>query len=605
MTGSDQSQRQPITGNNMSSIDFKEEISACTRDSRIVCPACGHDRKKKGQKTMSITVNTDGNLYCCHHCGIKGMVKRERFYEKYTKGEAVSNITKIPTQLNYNVDLIKSFFSKRGITLDTLEGLPPMTTGRKYFHGVGEKDAVGFIYGNRESPDAIKWRAIDSKAFTQDGAAREFYGLSMLEESEDIIVVEGECDVIALASIGIQAVSCPNGAPAKVSHRRVDPEEDAKFAYIWEAREILDKKKRVILAVDNDEAGEALAEEIARRVGRAKCWRVKFPDKLKDANDAVASLTADKVRESVASPVPMPLQGVYGATEYHSAVTEIYDNGCGTGASTGMPCVDDLFTISEGQLSIVTGIPSSGKSEFVDQIMINLARESKWKFAVCSFENPPQLHIAKLAEKVVGKPFYEGWEDRMSKAEMDDAIKFIDDHFVFLESRDGAMSTIESIIERAKQAVMRLGVRGLLIDPYNYIERVGENENEGISEMLTKISLFAKSHGIHVWFVAHPTKVRMNDDGTYPVPKGNEVSGSAAWFAKADIGVTIHRGDAGTEVHCWKCRWKWVGKQGQTYLSYDLSTGRFFDGAYGLKSTTKKLAKQAPQWKSDPDNLEF
>jgi len=584
----------------MSATVFKEEISSYIKDARIICPSCGNDRKKRGQKTMSITVTHEGNLYCCHHCGIKGMVKKQKFYEAY-----MENVTPIPTQLNYNVDMIKQFFRERGVSLGSIEGLPQMTTGKKFFNGRGELDAVGFIYGNRESPDAIKWRAVSDKAFTQDGAARAFYGLEFLDkDDEDIIIVEGECDVIALASVGIKAVSCPNGAPAKVSHRRVDPEEDAKFSYIWEARDILEKKKRIILATDMDEAGEALAEEIARRVGRAKCWRVKMPDKVKDANDAVKSLTADKVVEMFKSPEPMPLQGVYGATEYHAAVTEIYDNGCGTGESTGMPCVDDLFTIAEGQLSIVTGIPSSGKSEFVDQMMVNLARQSAWKFAVCSFENPPQLHIAKLAEKIIGKPFYEGWSERMSKDEVANAIEFIDNHFVFLESRDGAMSTIESIIERAKQAVMRLGVRGLVIDPYNYIERVGESENEGISEMLTKISLFAKSHGIHVWFVAHPTKVRMNEDGTYPVPKGNEVSGSAAWFAKADIGVTIHRGDAGTEVHCWKCRWKWIGKQGQTYIAYDLPTGRFFDRGYGLRQTSKSLAKLAGSWKSEPVNEE-
>jgi KaiC/GvpD/RAD55 family RecA-like ATPase len=37
----------------------------------------------------------------------------------------------------------------------------------------------------------------------------------------------------------------------------------------------------------------------------------------------------------------------------------------GRGESTGYANVDDLFTIAEGQLSVVTGHPSSGKSEFV------------------------------------------------------------------------------------------------------------------------------------------------------------------------------------------------------------------------------------------------
>ena len=78
--------------------------------------------------------------------------------------------------------------------------------------------------------------------------------------------------------MGIKAVSCPNGAPIKVSSHRIDPEEDKKFNFVWNERERLEHCKKIVLATDSDEAGEALAEEIARRVGRAKCWRVKFPE---------------------------------------------------------------------------------------------------------------------------------------------------------------------------------------------------------------------------------------------------------------------------------------------------------------------------------------
>ena len=53
------------------------------------------------------------------------------------------------------------------------------------------------------------------------------------------------------------------------------------------------------------------------------------------------------------------------------------------------------------------------------------------------------------------------------------------------------------------------------------------------------------------------------------------ISGSAAWFAKADLGITVHRGDEGVEIHCWKSRFKWVGQQGVAVLDYDLSTGRY------------------------------
>ncbi|HAO00777.1 MAG TPA: hypothetical protein DCQ42_03395 [Halomonas sp.] len=551
---------------------LEEYVLGHNRDSRVKCPECGDQRKKKNQKTFSITIKPDGTLYHCHHCGLSGVVKREKFYEAY-----MEKVVKIPTQLNYNVQLIQDFFGQRNVPLDTLEGLPAMTTGEKYFQGE-MKQAVGFIYGPRENPAAIKWRSVEGKGFLCDGAPRSFYGIENVEDTdEDLTIVEGECDVIALASVGIKAVSCPNGAPAKVSQNRVSPEEDNKFSYIWEERERLERVKRVILATDNDQAGEALAEEIARRVGRAKCWRVKFPEGTKDANDAVDKLGADETRRLFDNPEPVPLSGVYGASEYLNDIKDIYANGHGRGASTGFPAIDELFTIAEGQLSIVTGMPSSGKSEFIDQIMVNLAQRESWKFAVCSFENPPHMHIAKLAEKVTGKPFYDGLGPRMTEEELEEAIVFINEHFVFLESKDGGMSTIDSVIERTKQAVMRLGVRGLIIDPYNYIEQSGSEEHNSISHMLSRITAFAKAHGIHVWFVAHPQKMYPREDGTYAVPKGMNISGSAAWFAKADLGITVHRGEDCVEVHCWKSRFKWTGQQGTALLTYDLSNGRYRD----------------------------
>ena len=555
-------------------MSLDEYVLGHTSDSRVKCPECGDQRKKKNQKTLSITIKPDHSLYHCHHCGLSGAVKRRKFYEAH-----MEKVTRIPTQLNYNVEIIKDFFKGRGVHLDTLDKLPAMTTGMRRFQGE-DKQAVGFIYGPRENPTAIKWRSVDGKAFSCDGAPRSFYGIENIdEEDEDLTIVEGECDVIALASVGIRAVSCPNGAPAKVSQNRVSPEEDNKFSYIWEERDRIERCKRVVLATDNDQAGEALAEEIARRVGRAKCWRVKFPEEIKDGNDAVQILGPDETHNLFDNPEPVPLSGVYGAVDYFDDVREIYANGHGRGASTGMPAVDDLFTIAEGQLSIVTGMPSSGKSEFIDQIMVNLARRESWKFAVCSFENPPHMHIAKLAEKVTGKPFYDGLGARMTEEDLADAVEFINDHFVFLESKDGGMSTIDSVIDRTKQAVMRLGVRGLVIDPYNYIEQAGTEEHNSISYMLSKITSFAKAHGIHVWFVAHPQKMYPREDGTYAVPKGMNISGSAAWFAKADLGITIHRTHHCVEVHCWKSRFKWVGQQGVACLAYDMSNGRYEDFA--------------------------
>jgi twinkle protein len=466
-------------------------------------------------------------------------------------------------------DIVTEFLTRRGINPEIATQFP-LVGSEKYFAGAGKTPAIGFVYGDPKHPEAIKWRSTGEKEFTQQGSARSFFGLNQLPKGlTELVICEGEMDVLALASAGIPAVSVPNGAPAKISDGKVDPQQDGRFSYVWEARELIDSVERVVFFPDDDEPGQALVEELARRIGRAKCWTVTLPEK--DANETLSKHGAEALREALGAAKPLPLEGVYLPEDFEAQIVSLYESGVIKGASTGLHTLDKLYTILPGQLSVVTGLPGSGKSELIDQICVNIAVQKGWRFAVASFENPPSMHIAKLAEKVIGKPFF--GEDRMTTDERDYALAFLNQHFVFLQSHDGAPATVQSIIDRTKQAVMRMGVRGLIIDPYNYLDMAGDSEHQAISKMLTDIVLFCKSHEIHAWFVAHPAK-QLPDSG---VPKGQHISGSAAWFAKADCGVTVHRNRNETEVHVWKSRFKWVGAVGEVQLNYDLPTGRYSD----------------------------
>jgi twinkle protein len=518
---------------------------------------------------MGISVEDNRVVYQCFHCGTSGAVKKDRFM--YQVKELTKNVVVIHPPTEVQPQIVETFLKSRGIDPEKVQDYP-LVGGTKWFSDLGkEVDAIGFIYGDPKAPHAIKWRSTEGKAFTQQGSARSFFGLNQLPpDTKDLIICEGEMDVLALAAAGIPAIGCPNGAPQKISDRKVDPKDDGKYSFVWDSRELIEKSERVVFFGDQDEPGEALVEELARRIGRAKCWKVTLP--AKDANETLLKHGPEALREALLAAQPLPLQGVYTPADFEDQILSLYDDGVVRGASTGMPSLDTLYTILPGQLSVVTGLPGSGKSELIDQICVNIAMQKGWRFAIASFENPPHMHIAKLCEKVVGKPFF--GPHRMDSDERDYALQFLNQHFVFLQSHDGAPSTVQSIIDRTKQAVMRMGVRGLIIDPYNYLDMSGsDSEHQAISKMLTDIVLFCKSHDLHAWFVAHPAK-QLPDSG---VPKGNQISGSAAWFAKADMGVTVHRSGDQTEVHVWKSRFKWVGRIGKIELNYDLPTGRYSD----------------------------
>lgn len=569
----------------MSTPALEDLLETVTTTARYTCPECAPSRKKKNEKTLSISFEGNDIIYYCHHCNISGRKQNKPFYQEHIEKPVVRAIS-VPKSSNQ--DEIDLFLNRRSVNFSGIKDKYRVVTGVRYFrqHGdnlAGEQDAIGFVYGNDE---AVKWRSLADKRFTQDGAARTLWGLELarkLSSIDSLVITEGEIDCLTVASVaseGMVCVSVPNGAPQKVSNRNVDASEDTKFSYIWDAKDVLESASKVILVTDNDEAGEALREELARRIGRAKCYGVMYPDDCKDANDVIKAYGADAVRGLIDSAEPLPLEGVYQVEDYRQEVQQLYKNGMVGGLSTGMSSIDKLFTVVQGQLSIVTGIPGSGKSEFIDQLMVNLAQQYGWKFAVASFENPPALHIAKLAEKIAGKPFFDGPTPKMSEAEAASTLDYIHEHFMFLEQRTGEAATIDSVLDRCQQAVMRMGVRGLVIDPYNYIaqSQKAENEHQGINDMLTRLVAFARAQGIHIWFIAHPAKMPTDQEGRTAVPKGMNISGSASFFAKADLGVTVHRNkNKDVEVHCWKVRFKWLGQVGKTVLEYDVPTGRYSD----------------------------
>ncbi len=535
---------------------------------RVACPYCSAERRKSNQKDMTLTRKTDGAVvFHCHHCQTSGSVQPQQ--ERILS--AVPNPTIVSNKLQ---DQHYAWLATRGISHQTADKMK-LFAAEKYFGKLGKTaDAIGFPYYRNGALVAAKYRSFPEKDFTQDsGGAHDFFGIDLIQKDQPLIIVEGEIDCLSLMEMGYEnVVSVPSGAPIKVADGKVLPSEDKKFAYVWNAREILDAVPYIILATDQDTAGQALAEELARRIGKEKCRLAKF--EKKDLNEVMLD-DPTKVGDLLASAAPYPVSGISDAGSYYERLNELYTKGTGKGYSTGYASVDEIYTVAPAQLTVVTGYPSSGKSNFVDQIMVNLADKHDWKFAVCSFENQPEIHISRLMEIYTKRRFFDG-KDRMSESDKEIAFKFVKEHFLFIDTNGEEPSTLDSILERARVAVKRMGVRGLVIDPYNYIElpRSDGTETNAISDMLTRVQKFCKAHDVHTWFVAHPSKITRQ--GTeQPRPDGMSIAGSMAWWAKTDCGLTVHRKDHHVEIAVWKCRYRWVGTQGETTMIYNKTAGTY------------------------------
>ncbi len=265
------------------------------------------------------------------------------------------------------------------------------------------------------------------------------------------------------------------------------------------------------------------------------------------------------------------------------------DGGLRRGSSTGWSAVDPFYTVATGQWTVVTGFPGSGKSEWLDALLVNLAEQDEnWLFAMYSPENfPVATHLIKLVEKRVRKPFSPGPTERMTEKEYAQGAAWVLERFLWLET---ALKAPDDLIESALSYGDQGKRLGIVLDPWNTLEhqRGGMNETDYISLILTRVTHLARAANAHVWLVVHPAKIYKDKSGARPVPTPYDISGSAHWYNKADNVVTIHReqfdGGQDVQIHIQKVRFKHCGTVGGAVLKYDKVTGRYFEGPTGFPS---------------------
>lgn len=542
------------------------------------CPQCSSSRKKQNVKCLS--VNIEKEVWICFHCDYRGSLKSgvEEKGNPYTYRPKVYRkpeikITDLPGH-------VVEWFRTRGISEQVLRR---NKIGYEKVYMPQIEDFVSAIrFPFYRGGDLINIKSRDGKKNfrLESGSERIFYGLD--DMAETTIVVEGEIDKLSVEEAGfINCVSVPDGAPSPKAK-----DYTSKFEFLETCERELTKVKTFILAVDSDEPGRVLQEELARRLGKERCKTVAWPKDCKDANEVLQKYGSAELSEYIKKAAHYPVEGLYDITDLQMPLVRLYEDGVARGDLPGWKNVDELYSVRPGEWTLVTGIPGHGKSEFLDAMFINLVLKG-WRFAVFSPENQPlERHIAKLAEKAVGKPFFKNKEvARMTMGELDQAQIQLNKVFSFILPRDEDL-TIDGVLNLAKTSIFRKGVKGIVLDPWNELDHSrppGLTETEYISQSLSKIRRFARAYGVHIWLVVHPAKMQKvkQDDGTldYPVPTPYDCSGSAHWRNKADNCITVYR-DFKTDkvqIHIQKIRFREVGRVGVAELNYDVNTGRYYE----------------------------
>jgi len=559
--------------------DFGIQISGSGRQVATTCPQCSKDRRKKSAKCLS--VNTEEKIWLCHHCGWSGSLKGGSADSlglhwrkpEFRKPEPVPKISLSDKTL--------SWLETRGISISTSEECG--VTAKEVYMPQSEeiKMALAFPYYRGGELINVKYRSGSKEFRSEVNSERILYGLDDISDSDKVVIfVEGEMDKLSLYEAGIKnCVSVPDGAPSITSK-----DYSSKFDFLSEPKiNGVENGRTYIIAVDNDGPGQRLQEELARRLGKEVCSRVTWPEGCKDANDVLVNHGRKVLVECIEHAEPYPIAGTFTTSDLTDKLGELYDHGLERGISTGWKALDKHYLVRPGCFSVVTGIPCSGKSNWIDSMMVNIAKTKGWSFAIFSPENQPlEDHMSRIMEKFIGAPFREGMSNRMTKDELKYANDWTKEHFHWILPEDDSEWTLDNILETARGLVRRHGIRGLVIDPWNELEsaRGAFSETEYIGVCLKRARQFARRYGIHLWIVAHPAKMYRDKDGSYPVPSLWDISGSAHWRNKSDSGVVIYRDLSDpdskiVDIHIQKQRFRQDGAMGMASLKYNPIIGDY------------------------------
>jgi len=531
--------------------------------SQGVCPLCSHTRKPKNQKAQCASYDWERGLGTCHNCNTTFQLHT---YQRKGSSERVYVRPDTPANFNEVSTNVETWFGTRGISKQTLSDLQ-VSEGPEFMPQTGKKEnTIQFNYFMGDQLINVKYRDGRKNFKLYKGAEKVFYNINSIVGYDTCVIVEGEMDVLALHEAGIpNAISVPNGAT--LNNNNLD--------YLDNCIDYFDDKTRIILAVDQDEPGQMLQRELVRRLGAEVCYLIDFNGN-KDANDFLLEHGADALRSAIHNSRPVPLENVSTLKDVEDELRDFVKNGFKPGYQIGLENFDKIFSTYTGQFITVTGIPSSGKSDFVDQMVVGYNNLYGWKTAYASPENQPvYLHAHKLMRKT--------WQDMPSPGDIGsgkwkEVADHVNDNYFFI---DMDKYNLESILRKGAELVKRKGIKCLVIDPFNKVRdtnAASDDVNRYTMDYLAKIESFCKKYDVLTFIVAHPTKMYKGNDGKIEEPTMYNIKGGGEWYDASYHGLLVHRDYEAktTKVKVLKVKFQNLGENGaESHFTWEPRSGSF------------------------------
>lgn len=454
----------------------------------------------------------------------------------------------------------REWLEGRGISVDLAEKFGLSTVKRN------GKAWLAVPYVERGRTVNHKYRLTSEKQHQMDSGARLclWNHDCLLEESKKpVVICEGEWDALVAISLGYRAVSVPNGGSSS----------DGELSYLWDARDLLLRVDNFILATDSDETGLKLRANLVAHLGADRCSFVEYGADAKDLSDALRIYGPDAAREVLENAKPFPVKGLYTIDDFPDESDLVsWPLGLEPLADNSDHTKPSLYLVP-GTLTVLTGYANAGKSTVVEGIIGSCLKRG---LPVClaSFETRRKsILVNGLRASMLGIGPH---QLNSADTSVCDSLIRSKLHIISQSVDEDEEMNLEYFLGLCRAAVLRHGVRVIVLDPWNELEhrmRPHESETFYIGRALRAVLRFATIHDVAFWIVAHPTKPF---EGKQKMPTLYDISGSANWANKPDFGLSYHRGPNNTAELCvTKVRKGYPGRRGNVKVTFDWRTSRF------------------------------
>ena len=557
---------------------------------KVICPKCEGGRTREVSLSVQIDDDGQGATWNCKRgsCGwtgggkVRGAERTERRVEPERK---VVPPPAVDPRDQDRGDGLYAWWAKRGISRETVDAFGIYITRKRFPDPLGDRPAMVFPYLVGGVVRNRKFRPPEKNPQLQEkDALPSLYNVDSITAFDVVNWVEGEPDCLAMHEAGFpQVVSLPNGAPAANVQN-----DEKRYLPLETHAELLGKVERFNLAGDMDAPGLALREELARRLGRHRCWLVTWPEGCKDANDTLVKHGAEAVQKAIEDAEPYPIEGLYRVTE--DTLLALRRRKKPPTMTTGVGVLDKIIKLpSDGRLIVVLGPPNHGKTPFVRHLAVHTMEKHDRRWAVFSPEMRPwERFAASCAEWLVGKRFWPAKEgddnsaETMTDDELRQAASWLRRRLVMLvNDAERQQPTVDWLLDVAKAAVLRDGITDLWIDPWNEMSHqrpANLREDEYIGQSLQRLIAFGNRHGCNCWLNVHPVTLRLKPGEKMQPPGPYDIAGGAMFFNKADVMLTVFRpADTPlTQVIVRKAKdYEWGRRGDSTEIAFNVANGRY------------------------------